>query len=66
MHVRVRAAPKAVASHAECRSLDNDDELHFGVHNQMLYARNVPAIEGAQWTGIITQVMAGDLVNIRL
>lgn len=39
-----------------CRSLDNDDELHFGVLRQMLYARNIPAIEGAQWTGIITQI----------
>ena len=62
--MHVRAPPKAVASHSECRSLDNDDELHFGVHNQMLYARNVPAIEGAQWTGIITQVRAEKLVNM--
>jgi 7-hydroxymethyl chlorophyll a reductase len=39
--------------------LDDDDELHFGVNEQMLYARNVPAVDGAQWTGIITQVRGG-------
>lgn len=32
------------------------DDLHFGVHQEMLYARNVPAVQGAQWTGIVTQI----------
>ena len=32
------------------------DELHFGVHQDMMYARNVPAVQGAQWTGIVTQI----------
>ena len=38
------------------RSQSNDDELYFGVLDQMLYARNTPSVPGAQWTGIITQV----------
>lgn len=32
------------------------DDLHFGVHQDMMYARNVPAVQGAQWTGIVTQI----------
>ncbi len=36
--------------------MTNDDELHFGVLKETLYARNKPAIQGAQWTGIVTQV----------
>ncbi len=32
------------------------DDLLFGVHDEMLYARNSPSVEGAQWTGIVTQI----------
>lgn len=32
------------------------NDLHFGVHQDMMYARNVPAVQGAQWTGVVTQV----------
>ena len=32
------------------------DDLHFGVHQDMMYARNVPAVPGAQWTGVVTQI----------
>lgn len=39
-----------------CRDLDNMDDLHFGVHQDMMYARNVPAVQGAQWTGVVTQI----------
>ena len=39
-----------------CRNLDNMDDLHFGVHQDMMYARNVPAVQGAQWTGVVTQI----------
>ncbi len=34
----------------------NTDELHFGVNQRMLYARNRSPIPGVQWTGIVTQV----------
>ena len=30
------------------RDLDNLDDLHFGVHEEMLYARASPAVPGAQ------------------
>jgi coenzyme F420-reducing hydrogenase beta subunit len=38
------------------RDLDDEDDLLFGVHEEMLYARNSPPVPGAQWTGIVTQV----------
>lgn len=42
--------------HGRSRKLDDDDELHFGVHKEMLYAKNTPPVPGAQWTGIVTQI----------
>lgn len=38
------------------RDLDKEDDLLFGVHDEMLYARNSPPVQGAQWTGIVTQI----------
>lgn len=38
------------------RDLDNEDDLLFGVHEEMLYARNSAPVPGAQWTGIVTQI----------
>ena len=38
------------------RDLDNLDDLHFGVHEEMMYALNTPPLAGAQWTGIVTQI----------
>lgn len=54
---RIEAAEVAV--HGRGRNLDNDDELHFGVHTQMLYAKNSPGVAGAQWTGVVTQACIG-------
>ncbi len=31
-----------------CRDLDNLDDLHFGIQQEMLYARASPAVPGAQ------------------
>lgn len=42
--------------HGRERNLEDEDELRFGVVDEMLYARNVPGIDGAQWTGIVTQI----------
>jgi len=32
------------------------DDLHFGVHEDMMYALATPSVPGAQWTGIVTQI----------
>jgi len=45
-----------VQVHGRSRNYDDEDELRFGVNTEMVYARNAPAQEGAQWTGIVTQV----------
>ncbi|GLC35133.1 hypothetical protein PLESTB_000557800 [Pleodorina starrii] len=42
--------------HGRRRNADDDNELHFGVTSSMSYAVNTPAVEGAQWTGIVTQI----------
>lgn len=44
------------AAHDRGRDLESEAELLFGVHQEILYARNRPAVEGAQWTGIVTQI----------
>ncbi|KAL6660912.1 hypothetical protein ACP70R_000296 [Stipagrostis hirtigluma subsp. patula] len=32
------------------------DEMYFGVQDQLLYARKIKPVEGAQWTGIVTTI----------
>lgn len=42
--------------HGRGRDHNSMDDLHFGVHEEMLYAKKIEPIEGAQWTGIVTSV----------
>jgi hypothetical protein len=42
--------------HGRRRNLDDADDLRFGVHEDMLYARNTEPVHGAQWTGIVTRI----------
>lgn len=42
--------------HGRARDAARIDELHFGLHRQMLRARLKAPIEGAQWTGIATRL----------
>jgi len=42
--------------HGRSRDLTNQDELDFGVYEEIVYARAQPAVPGAQWTGIVTQI----------
>lgn len=42
--------------HGRSRNMDDDDELLFGVVQEMCNARVVPSVAGAQWTGIVTRV----------
>ncbi|WP_088239879.1 Coenzyme F420 hydrogenase/dehydrogenase, beta subunit C-terminal domain [Calothrix rhizosoleniae] len=43
-------------SHGRDRNLDNPDELYFGVHQNMMAARKIEPIPGAQWTGIVSTI----------
>jgi coenzyme F420 hydrogenase subunit beta len=42
--------------HGRGRDLEDENELYFGVHERMLTARLQPAIDGAQWTGIVSRI----------
>lgn len=42
--------------HGRGRDAENMDDIHFGVHKEMLYASKKEPIEGAQWTGVVTSI----------
>ncbi|KAH7431939.1 hypothetical protein KP509_08G074700 [Ceratopteris richardii] len=42
--------------HGRGRNHDSMEDLYFGVHEEMLYARKLEPVEGAQWTGIVTSI----------
>ncbi|AUC61322.1 coenzyme F420 hydrogenase beta subunit FrhB [Cyanobacterium sp. HL-69] len=43
-------------AHGCSRDLDNENEVYFGVHQQMITAQKKEPIEGAQWTGIVSAI----------
>lgn len=43
-------------AHGRSRDLDNENDLYFGVHQEMITAQKKEAIEGAQWTGIVSAI----------
>lgn len=44
------------SAHQRSRNLDDENELYFGVHQDMMAARKKQPIEGAQWTGIVSTI----------
>ncbi len=45
-----------VQTHQRDRNLDDEQELYFGVHQEMMAARKTEPIAGAQWTGIVSSI----------
>ena len=43
-------------THGRSRDLDNEDEVYFGVRQDMMTARKNDPIPGAQWTGIVSSL----------
>lgn len=43
-------------THGRSRNLDSENDLYFGVHQEMMAARKQQPIEGAQWTGIVSSI----------
>ncbi len=43
-------------THGRSRHLSEENELYFGVHQQMLSAKKKEPIPGAQWTGIVSTI----------
>lgn len=42
--------------HGRSRDLMQENDLYFGVHQDMMAARKTQPIEGAQWTGIVSSI----------
>ncbi|KAJ6822415.1 uncharacterized protein M6B38_389395 [Iris pallida] len=42
--------------HGRGREKGSDDEMYFGVHEELLYAKKIQPVKGAQWTGIVTTI----------
>jgi coenzyme F420 hydrogenase subunit beta len=45
-----------VEAHGRSRDLDDEMDLYFGVHQEMMAARKIEPIAGAQWTGIVSTI----------
>ncbi|AFZ24879.1 coenzyme F420-reducing hydrogenase, beta subunit [Cylindrospermum stagnale PCC 7417] len=43
-------------THNRPRNLEDENEVYFGVHQDMMAARKQEPIEGAQWTGIVSSI----------
>ncbi|BAZ32683.1 coenzyme F420 hydrogenase/dehydrogenase beta subunit [Cylindrospermum sp. NIES-4074] len=43
-------------THTRPRNLEDENEVYFGVHQDMMAARKQEPIEGAQWTGIVSSI----------
>jgi 3,8-divinyl protochlorophyllide a 8-vinyl-reductase (ferredoxin) len=43
-------------AHGRSRDLEQEMDLYFGVHTQMMAARKTEPIAGAQWTGIVSSI----------
>ncbi|WNZ47958.1 Coenzyme F420 hydrogenase/dehydrogenase, beta subunit C-terminal domain [Leptolyngbya boryana CZ1] len=43
-------------THGRSRDLENEDDLYFGVSQDMMAARKTEPIPGAQWTGIVSTI----------
>lgn len=49
-------------AHGQSRDLTSEDDLYFGVHQDMMAARKKEPIDGAQWTGIVSAI-ACEMLN---
>ncbi len=43
-------------AHGRSRDLTKENDLYFGVHQEMMSAKKKQPIEGAQWTGIVSTI----------
>ena len=44
------------SAHGRSRDLNHEDDLYFGVHQEMMSAKKKQPIAGAQWTGIVSNI----------
>ncbi|TRV13514.1 MAG: hypothetical protein EWV41_02565 [Microcystis wesenbergii Mw_MB_S_20031200_S109] len=43
-------------AHGKSRNLNQENDLYFGVHQEMMAAKKKQALPGAQWTGIVSTI----------
>eukprot|EP00472_Partenskyella_glossopodia_P009789 CAMPEP_0197527104 /NCGR_PEP_ID=MMETSP1318-20131121/20323_1 /TAXON_ID=552666 /ORGANISM="Partenskyella glossopodia, Strain RCC365" /LENGTH=515 /DNA_ID=CAMNT_0043081573 /DNA_START=339 /DNA_END=1889 /DNA_ORIENTATION=- len=53
---KVEKLEQAVHGRRRDSTTNDRDELHFGVYDEILYAKKKQPLPGAQWTGIVTSV----------
>jgi 3,8-divinyl protochlorophyllide a 8-vinyl-reductase (ferredoxin) len=54
--INQQVAELETQTHGRSRDLTSEDDCYFGVHDQMVAARKLEPIEGAQWTGIVSTI----------
>jgi 3,8-divinyl protochlorophyllide a 8-vinyl-reductase (ferredoxin) len=54
--INQQVAELETQTHGRSRDLTSEDDCYFGVHDQMIAARKLEPIEGAQWTGIVSTI----------
>jgi 3,8-divinyl protochlorophyllide a 8-vinyl-reductase (ferredoxin) len=54
--INQQVAELETQTHGRSRNLTSEDDCYFGVHDQMVAARKLEPIEGAQWTGIVSTI----------
>ncbi len=53
--INQQIAELETSTHGRSRDLDNQDDLYFGVHQEMMSAKKKQPIEGAQGTGMVSK-----------
>ena len=54
--INQQIAPLEEQTHGRSRNLEDQNDWYFGVNQEMMAARKLEPIEGAQWTGIVSAI----------
>ncbi len=54
--INQQIAELEIQSHGRSRDLNQENDVYFGVHQEMMAARKIDPIPGAQWTGIVSTI----------
>ena len=60
--INQQIAELETTTHGRSRDLNNEDDIYFGVHQEMMSAKKKEPIAGAQWTGIVSTI-ACEMLN---
>jgi coenzyme F420 hydrogenase subunit beta len=54
--INQQVADLETVTHGRSRDLNNENDIYFGVHQEMMSAQKKEPIAGAQWTGIVSTI----------